>query len=81
MKKFLVRLACVAALGFAATWGYGVFRAGLDARSGGPSPDVEPEGEVQRVVHKIMRSGYNWYFNNFSKVGNREGAVADELTP
>ncbi|MCR5750991.1 MAG: hypothetical protein K6G91_03435 [Kiritimatiellae bacterium] len=60
-------------------WGYGVIRGGLDARKGGPQPDREPADTVQLVVHRIIRSGYNYYFRNFSSVSNRERSTAAEV--
>ena len=67
MRRFLFWV-CMLALVPGSMWGYGVIRGGLDARKGGPGPDVEPAGDVQRIVHKVVRSGYDWYFRNFSKV-------------
>ena len=78
MRRFVFWI-CMIALVPGAMWGYGVIRAGLDAKSGGPKPDNEPADKVQRVVHKIVRSGYDYYFRNFSKVSNREGSTAAEL--
>ena len=78
MKKFLF-WTCMIALVPGSMWGYGVIRAGLDARSGGPRPNNEPADGVQRIVHKIVRSGYHYYFTNFSKVNNRERTTSAEL--
>ncbi len=70
---------CMIALVPGSMWGYGVISAGLDARKGGPQPNDEPAGAVQRVVHKSVRSGYDYYFRNFSKVGERERNTDAEL--
>lgn len=78
MKKAVFWI-CMLALVPGSMWGYGVIRAGLDAREGGPKPNEEPADKVKRVVHQIVRSGYDWYFRNFSKVSNREKETAAEL--
>ena len=78
MKKAIFWI-CMIALVPGSIWGYGVICGGLDAKKGGPQPDNEPAGAVQRVVHKVFRSGYDYYFRNFSKVGNREGSTEAEL--
>ena len=78
MKKAVFGI-CMVALVPAAMWGYGVISAGLDAKKGGPQPSVEPAGVVQRVVHKIVRSGYDYYFRNFSKVRSTEDSTAAAL--
>ncbi len=78
MKKFVFWI-CMLALVPGSIWGYGVIRAGLDARDGGPRPSAEPSDKVQRVVHQIVRSGYDWYYRNFSKVGKHERETSAEL--
>ena len=78
MKKAVFWI-CMIALVPGSMWGYGVICAGLDAKKGGPQPNNEPAGVVQRVVNKIFRSGYDYYFRNFYTVSNREGTTAAEL--
>jgi len=70
---------CMIALVPGSIWGYGVICAGLDARNGGPRPAQEHTDAVKRVVYAIARSGYDYYFRNFSKVSNREGSTAEAL--
>ena len=78
MRSFLFWV-CMIALVPGSIWGYGVICGGLDARKGGPRPDVEPADNVQRVIHKLVRSGYEYYFRNFSSVSNRERSTAAEV--
>lgn len=78
MRSFLFWV-CMIALVPGSMWGYGVIRGGLDARQGGRRPDVMPSDTVQQIVHRIVRSGYDYYFRNFSSVNNRERSTAAEV--